>query len=315
MPDAADTGSGRKSASPKPMSTDPQALVAQLRADGWTVAVHNDYRHAGQSFTFWLWTHPNGRWIKGEGSTDAEALSQCVAALSPPADAEALARLDPGESDYEAGRARLLAELRRIAADDPRNGYGQIADDVAEGRAVRIDSWIAMQLLGASHAQEAALREGLGERPEINDADREAARLFDRYLRGANSLGNLRYAFAKHRHAAEARATALERQLEQFVGRGAWLEAQIAEILDGIEDTQTTDGGWWETSTGEAFGTERLRLVRDAIRAAFRIGENPPGLDLAARLREGVERGISGDYKPAIGLMREAATFIDGRPS
>lgn len=52
-----------------------------LRAEGWSVAVHNDYRLNGEAFTFWLWTHPSGRYVKGEGRTDADALAQCVGAL------------------------------------------------------------------------------------------------------------------------------------------------------------------------------------------------------------------------------------------
>lgn len=50
------------------------AVLADLRRAGWSVAVHNDYRLNGEAHTFWLMTHPNGRWIKGEGRTDAEAL-------------------------------------------------------------------------------------------------------------------------------------------------------------------------------------------------------------------------------------------------
>lgn len=57
--------------------TEPVAagVLAQLRNDGWAVAVHNDYRLHGERKTFWLFTHPNGRWIKGEGATDAEAIA------------------------------------------------------------------------------------------------------------------------------------------------------------------------------------------------------------------------------------------------
>lgn len=58
--------------------------VESLRAAGWAVAVHNDYRQDGEPRTFWLFTHPTGRWIKGEGRTDAEALAQCAALASPP---------------------------------------------------------------------------------------------------------------------------------------------------------------------------------------------------------------------------------------
>lgn len=46
-----------------------------LRAGGWSVAVHNDYRLNGERWTFWLFTHPDGTWIKGEGRTDDEALA------------------------------------------------------------------------------------------------------------------------------------------------------------------------------------------------------------------------------------------------
>lgn len=44
-----------------------------IRALGWSVAVHNDYRQNGKSYTFWLFTK-DGRAIKGEGRSDATAL-------------------------------------------------------------------------------------------------------------------------------------------------------------------------------------------------------------------------------------------------
>jgi hypothetical protein len=48
-----------------------------LRNRGWSVAVHNDYRLGGERFTFWLLTDGSGRYVKGEGRTDAEALGTC----------------------------------------------------------------------------------------------------------------------------------------------------------------------------------------------------------------------------------------------
>lgn len=45
-----------------------------LRALGWAVAVHNDYRLNGDAHTFWLLTKGD-RCVKGEGRTDAEALN------------------------------------------------------------------------------------------------------------------------------------------------------------------------------------------------------------------------------------------------
>jgi hypothetical protein len=51
-----------------------------LRGLGWMVAVHNDYRLNGVFHTFWLFTHPDGRYVKGEGTSDCEALSDAIAA-------------------------------------------------------------------------------------------------------------------------------------------------------------------------------------------------------------------------------------------
>lgn len=83
-------GRPREQAVPKgglivPARTEVQqpASPDDLRAAGWSVAVHNDYRSGGKSFTFWLLTHHDGRWLKGEGLTDAEALDQIRAQLAP----------------------------------------------------------------------------------------------------------------------------------------------------------------------------------------------------------------------------------------
>lgn len=54
-----------------------------LRAKGWMVAVHNDYRLGAELYTFWLFTKDH-RCVKGEGRTDAEALNQVRALLDVP---------------------------------------------------------------------------------------------------------------------------------------------------------------------------------------------------------------------------------------
>jgi hypothetical protein len=51
-----------------------------MRAAGWAVAVHNDYRQDGLQHTFWLLTK-GGRAINGEGLTDADALNSIRTAL------------------------------------------------------------------------------------------------------------------------------------------------------------------------------------------------------------------------------------------
>ena len=52
--------------------------LTRLRALGWSVAVHNDYKSNGLPMTFWLFTHPNGLWVKGEAASDEEALEECL---------------------------------------------------------------------------------------------------------------------------------------------------------------------------------------------------------------------------------------------
>jgi len=62
-----------------------EQALAFLRGNGWMVAVHNDYVLNGKAMTFWLFTHSGaGRFIKGEGATDAEALERCVDSAKAP---------------------------------------------------------------------------------------------------------------------------------------------------------------------------------------------------------------------------------------
>lgn len=63
--------------------SDGSARLARLRGAGWMVAVHNDYRKDRRSYTFWLLTHADGRWVKGEAETDEEALKMCETAAGP----------------------------------------------------------------------------------------------------------------------------------------------------------------------------------------------------------------------------------------
>ena len=51
-----------------------QSVLDTLRAKGWSVAAHNDYKQSGNPHTFWLLTKGN-RCYRGEGVTDWLALS------------------------------------------------------------------------------------------------------------------------------------------------------------------------------------------------------------------------------------------------
>lgn len=58
----------------------PSSMLTEIRALGWSVAVHNDYRLEGEPRTFWGFTRED-RWVKGEGRTDDEALSNAIEAI------------------------------------------------------------------------------------------------------------------------------------------------------------------------------------------------------------------------------------------
>ena len=60
-----------------------QSVPGDIRAQGWMVAVHNDYRLNGELYTFWLFTK-DGRAVKGEGKSDAEALNEIREILTIP---------------------------------------------------------------------------------------------------------------------------------------------------------------------------------------------------------------------------------------
>ena len=92
-----------------------QDYLSALRGEGWTVAVHNDYRLNGESRTFWLFTK-DGRAIKGEGRTDEEALSLCVAASGDlPGVTAALLRASRGAPAPTWGEQAIEEHRRAVA--------------------------------------------------------------------------------------------------------------------------------------------------------------------------------------------------------
>jgi len=104
-----------------------------MRETGWSVAIHNDYRLNGERMTFWLWTHPNGRWVKGEGETDEVALGECLRAI--PAQPPAATPLT-GEDFTAPGP--VVAES---AATDPRDAALRLARDYIVALNAAIDAF------------------------------------------------------------------------------------------------------------------------------------------------------------------------------
>lgn len=58
-------------------------ILTDLRAEGWSVAAHNDYvTDDGRPMVFWMMTHPTGVWEKANGQTDTEALQKIASSAT-----------------------------------------------------------------------------------------------------------------------------------------------------------------------------------------------------------------------------------------
>ena len=100
--------------------TSGKAPLEILRSQGWTVAVHNDYRLNGAPATFWLFTHQDDFWIKGEGPTDEAALAGL------PARAYQLLLEGRTIQEWRSERDLLVAALELIASR-PEEGPARLA--------------------------------------------------------------------------------------------------------------------------------------------------------------------------------------------
>lgn len=101
--------------------------LAELRAEGWTVAVHNDYRIAGERMTFWLLTHARGVWLKGEGATDEEALASLTGGTGPAQPAPA-----PRLRDNDELRHVVFSTLVRLQGHAKGSHVAKLLDAIEE---------------------------------------------------------------------------------------------------------------------------------------------------------------------------------------
>jgi hypothetical protein len=58
------------------MEVNLEELLELFRANGWSIAAHNDYQQDKKYYTFYLFTHSTGIWCKGEAEDDLTALAQ-----------------------------------------------------------------------------------------------------------------------------------------------------------------------------------------------------------------------------------------------
>jgi hypothetical protein len=108
-------------------------VLARLRDSGWSVAVHNDYRQMPHGrYTFWLLTHANGRWVKGEGMTDLIALEDCARQVE----------------RYSMGNSIPGPFATRLTENDAKNGWVELGFDTYE-EGVRFWRWAEKEIANA----------------------------------------------------------------------------------------------------------------------------------------------------------------------
>ena len=268
-----------------------QDYLSALRGEGWTVAVHNDYRLNGESRTFWLFTK-DGRAIKGEGRTDEEAqIDEIRWAADQLRPYGAEARVDFGG----VGQAirSLLAAVDTVAGgalcwcghDHAQHAHGDCEAKldsettcVCEGFADRRPDSIP-----PADASLEASRPGLTEVPGVVFDVLDKARAFVTPFAAEphEEAGHLAKTTCRICH-AEAMLAEIEGAEEECrlaeKRRPGLTEEQAREVLDLLDDAiaEQEDGDGTETSNGNA----RLRIatfrgIKAAILRASR-GETGP---------------------------------------
>jgi multidrug efflux pump subunit AcrA (membrane-fusion protein) len=189
-----------------------------LRSQGWRVAVHNDYKLNGDDYTFWLLTHPNGRWIKGEGRSDEDAI--CV--LLDAARASHPAPAVGGEVGERVPQA-VIAAAERVRADASDTMFHNTTSDLSARLMCRVDvsalglvmAWVDQA--AAELQRLAAEVEGLrGELDAAQEAEREAQISADTWL-AEHKLSQDRLAtVTRERDEALAQLTEARSQVERW---------------------------------------------------------------------------------------------------
>jgi hypothetical protein len=106
----------------EPANTD--TLLADLRAQGWTVAAHYDYRQDGDLMSYWLFTHLDGRWAEGSDTTNIAALEAVlgkVAAERPKTLKDEILELSVSPRAEELSLPVTQDPLDRVVGQKPRD--------------------------------------------------------------------------------------------------------------------------------------------------------------------------------------------------
>lgn len=155
-------------------------ILDRLRQEGWTVASHCDVvGSSGKSTAVWLFTHPCGIYLRGEGATDCEAIAKVEAeALADPVIGTMVAMKKRIEV-LEKAADRILPYLRwTISADESPGHHPTMPSAVgAFSYAVKADAGLNERMMGAITKQVSSH----AAKPELEGADLKQP---DAYLQG-----------------------------------------------------------------------------------------------------------------------------------
>lgn len=154
-------------------------ILDRLRQDGWSVASHFDVVDLnGRSTSVWLFTHPCGVYLRGEGATDSEAIAKVEAdAVADPLIGTLVAMRKRIES-LEKAAERILPYLRYTIGPESRGHHPTMPSAVgAFGFAVKADAGLNERMMTAITQQVASH----GAKPELERGDLKQP---DEYLRG-----------------------------------------------------------------------------------------------------------------------------------
>ena len=104
-----------------PANTD--TLLADLRARGWNVAVHSDYKQDGEVMSYWLLVHPDGMWVEGSGANIEvlKTIFKKVSAQQPKTLGDEILELGRSPRAEESSLPETPDPLDRVVGQKPRD--------------------------------------------------------------------------------------------------------------------------------------------------------------------------------------------------
>jgi len=259
-------------------------LLTSIRAAGWMVGAHNDYRINGVPMTFWLFTHPSGQWVKGEGMTDLQALEEAAHEAAITMDAPlrfAEPNIAPNPTDstlpalavisLSAARAALAAVARWRRGDGPgdaftHSDFGKRLEEALQ----RVRAWLGIDVEP----------DGTVSCPQHVDLHLQfAAAIFAKPISEITSDERLRTKragyFLAYGGAVEKAAAELGVPVERITAAMATHLPPVDHVVLASDSFGDGRAVWWDGDAISVFIENDSMLASD-----MKLGEVPPGISI-----------------------------------